>query len=443
MKFYKALKATFITTIFVIAIGIVTSSYVTHLLIPAERGVLTKTAAIISLFLILIDLGIGAANTYFIGKKNHEIDTILGSNVLIVVFELFIIALLFLFGRNSDFIVFQFLFKGLSGYVLILALVTIPISSIKSALTNVLLGMEQYTNYNKLNILFYVFNFIAVFISLNIYKSVISVLIANMIAMFIIILCQIFLLNRQKIKVKFSLVTFKNMFQYGIKAQLSNFVQFFTYSLDILIINYYLGDVKTALYGVAVALATMMWQIPGTIATLIYPSVSNSNDNEYIKDITNKTTRISIVVVFLCCVILALVSKPLVLLYAGRNYIISGSASGAIIPLVLLIPGIAFFSISKILAGSIAGMGRIDINLKISAIICVITVVLDFSFIPIYGIIGASVVTSITYICHAILTLGFYKKLTDSRIRDIILINKGDIKVIKEKVFGRFKKIGV
>jgi stage V sporulation protein B len=443
MKFFKALKATFIATIFVIALGIVTGSFTTHILSQTDRGVLAKSAAVIALFLIMIDLGIGAANTYFIAKNKRDIGKILGCNVLIVLFECVLITLLFLFGRNSDFIAFTFIFKRLSGLVLVLTLFTVPISSIKSALTNVLLGMEQYANYNKLNVLFQMFNFITIFIFLIRYNSVSSVLIANMTAMFAIILCQIFLLLKQRIKISFSLNTLRNMLYYGIRAQFSNFVQYFTYSLDVLIIGYFLGDIPNALYGgVAVPLATMMWQIPGVIATIIYPSVSNSDDKEYIKDITNKTTRISIVAIVLCCIILALVSRPLVLAYAGSSYVKSGGANGAVLPLLLLIPGIAFFSISKILANSLAGMGRIDINLKISAIVCILTVVLDFTFIPIYGIIGASVVTSVTYICHAVLTLFFYKRLTDSRVRDIILINKGDRKVIKEKLLGRFKKIG-
>jgi O-antigen/teichoic acid export membrane protein len=436
MKFYKALRATFISNILVLGLGIGVSVLTARWLGTAAKGVLSMTATVISLFLIMIDLGIGAANTYFIGKSKRDISTILGSNILIIIFECFVVTLVFIFGRNSNLFIFQFLFKGLSGWILIITLFTIPIASLKAALTNILLGMEQYANYNKLNILFQVFNFTSIFIFLICFNSIISVLIANITAMLAVILCQTFLLSRRKIKIKFSFFVFNNMLRYGIKAQLSNFVQFFTYSLDILIINFFRDKAQTGLYSIAVTLATMMWQIPGTIATIIYPSISNSYDIEYIKDITNKTTRIAIVVVVLFCIILALISAPLILLVYGADY------RGSINALVLLIPGIAFFSISKILAGSLAGMGRIDINLKISAIICVLTVVLDFAFIPIYGIIGASVVTSITYICHAILTLALYKRLTSSRITDIILINKADRKVIKEKLLGRFKKIG-
>jgi stage V sporulation protein B len=434
MKFFKTVIATFATNILVLCLGLVMTTVTAKWLGSQAKGVLGVSGSVVALFLILSDLGIGVANTYFIAKYRDKINSILGCNVLIILLECILVAVLYIVSRQyRSFFVFKFLFNGLTGQVLFITLVTVPISSLKSCLANILLGLQNYGRYNKLNIMAQAVNAILLVLFLLIARSVFLAVLANMITMIVIIICIVLLLYRAGYRVTFSWFLFSGMVRYGFKGQLSNLVQFVTYNLDIFIINNSIGQAAAGCYYQAVVIANLMWQIPQTIASIMYPMVSNSDDKNYIHKITNKTVRISIPCVLLLSLLLGLLNRPIILAVGSNQFESSISA------LVFMIPGIAVFSISKILASSIAGMGRTDINLIIAASVSVLTIILDFTFIPIYGINGASVLTSITYSIHALLTVLFYRKLTGSSFSEILILQKADLRDIRKLIQDKLK----
>lgn len=430
MKFSKSMVLTFATNILLFGIGMIISVITSRFLGPQGKGITGLSTNLVAFFLIILDLGIGASNTYFIGKNNDRVNEVMSCNLLITFFEcIFVVVIFFI---NLKFPIF--LFKGLTGACLVLTMIVIPTSSLKAALINIILGLQQYKNYNKINVFSQVVNLALISVLVVNYRSayfvILSTLITNCITI-LFILNLIIRKNKLKLKPEFSL--FKPMVKYGIKIQLSNFTQLLTYRLDVFIINYFLLVSDVGIYSNAVALAEMMWQIPGTVSTLIYSRVSNSDDKEDIKDITNKCMRISFGIIIICTLILALISRPLILILYGAKFERSINA------LLLLLPGICLFSVSKVLASCIAGLGRVDINLKISVLVCFITVICDISLIPIFNINGASIATSLTYIAHAALTLGAYRKLTSSSLKEIMIINKDDIDDVKGFILNNIK----
>lgn len=104
----------------------------------------------------------------------------------------------------------------------------------------------------------------------------------------------------------------------------------------------------------------------------------------------------------------------------------------------ILIPGISLFSISNILSTAIAGIGKIEYNLYTSTTICILTIILDLSLIKKFGIVGASLATTITYILHVMVTIYFYIKITNSKIKDILIIKKKDVLIIKDEFINRY-----
>lgn len=431
MKFSKSMVLTFATNILLFGIGMIISVITSRFLGPSGKGIVGLSTNIVAFFLIILDLGIGASNTYFIGKNNKIVDEVISCNFIITFFECIIVILIYFINMKFPII----LFKGLTGSCLILTMIVVPTSSLKAALINIILGLQQYKEYNKINIFNQIVNLILILVLVINYSSayyvILSTLITNCIAILFILNL---LLRKNKIKPEFNANLFKPMIRYGIKIQLSNFTQLLTYRLDVFIINYFLLVKDVGIYTNAVVIAEMMWQIPGTVSTLLYSRVSNTNDKESIKNTTNKYMRISFGIILLCSIILALISKPLILILYGVSFM------RAVDALLLLIPGICLFSISKILASCIAGLGRVDINLKISVLVCIITGALDIILIPIFNINGASIATSLTYIIHAILTLRAYKKLTSSNLKEIVLINYTDINDIKNFIFNMKRK---
>lgn len=182
------------------------------------------------------------------------------------------------------------LIKGIDNKVIIITLITIPFFSLQINLLSILLSKTFVTLYNKINILSKILNFILILVFIMIYKSPLSVLILNCISTFIILNINIYIVFvKFKYRIKrINICLLKKMLNYGLKVQFSNIIQFITYRLDVFIIGYLLTVKEIGLYSNAVSLAEIIWQIPNTISTILYPDISKENDIVIIKEFTNR-----------------------------------------------------------------------------------------------------------------------------------------------------------
>jgi stage V sporulation protein B len=431
MKFLKSTLITFFSNIFIFAISIGTTIITSRLLGPTGKGILGVANNVIAFALIILGIGLESANIFHIGKDSNNKNKIIGYNIAIF-FGSFIIMIL-IYMINSIFKL-DILLKGLSNDIVIILVIIVPLTLIKSGFINLLLGLQDVAAYNKINILDRILSFIFLVIFILIFKSPFWIIFSTLISSIIVQVILIFILiNKYDIKPSFDVKLSKDMFVFGFKSQVSNIIQLLNYRLDVFIINIYLPISQVGIYSNAVALGETMWQVSGTVATLVYPMTSNAADKIELKNFINKVTRITLYIVGLCSIILVLISKPVILLLLGKDFIKSSDA------LVLLIPGIWLFSISKILSNYIAGIGMMEKNIIASSVSCLCTVVLDLILIPKIGINGASIATSISYISFTIIILYYYMKITKSRLFEILILKKEDIIEIKGYIINFIK----
>lgn len=425
MKLLKSTIITFFSNIFIFSISIITTLITSRLLGPEGKGILAVGNNTISISLIILGFGIAASNVFFIGKEKKDINSVLGINIFIALFSFIVITLIYFINSKYQ---FNILFKGLNNRTVAIVLLIIPFFNLKSSLINILLGLQDIVNYNKINIIDNIISLVLLIIFIFIYKSAYWVFISNLIsAITVLVLLFYILVYKNRFKISFNLSLFKNMVNYGVKAQLGNAIQFLNYRLDIFIISYLLPISQVGIYSISVALGETMWKISGTVSTMVLPMTTNSKNKSDMKDLINKVTRITFSIVFICSILIVPITKPIIS-FLGKDF------RGSLSALILLIPGISIFSICNILSSYIAGIGLVEKNIIASTVSCIATVILDFILIPIMGINGASVATSISYILATIITLYFYIKITGSNIIDILIIKKEDIKEIKLKI---------
>lgn len=432
MNFLKSTFITFFTNIFIFSISIVTTIITSRMLGPSGKGTLGVANNVLAFGLLILGFGLEAANIYFVGKNKKGINSVVGYNFIVAAFSFIILILLCIV---NSFYSISILFKGLDNRIIIVLVFTIPLTLIKSGFTNILLGLQEIVNYNKISMLDRIVTFIILVISVFIFKSPFYIILSSLISTIIIqvILCVI-LFKKYNVKFNLNKKMSREMLSYGFKSQIANTIQMLNYRLDIFIINYYLPIAQVGIYTNAVALGETMWQVSGTVATLIYPMTASAQNQSELKDFINKITRITLHLVGICSLVLILISRKLILILFGRDF--SASADS----LILLIPGIWLFSISKILANYIAGMGKVEKNIFASSISCIATVILDIMLIPRIGIIGASIATSISYIIFTGVILTYYMKMTGSTLKEICIITRDDVKLIKAFIVGRILK---
>lgn len=92
MKFSKSMVLTFATNILLFGIGMIISVITSRFLGPQGKGITGLSTNLAAFFLIILDLGIGASNTYFIGKNNDRVNEVMSCNLLITFLNVFLLS---------------------------------------------------------------------------------------------------------------------------------------------------------------------------------------------------------------------------------------------------------------------------------------------------------------------------------------------------------------
>jgi O-antigen/teichoic acid export membrane protein len=105
--------------------------------------------------------------------------------------------------------------------------------------------------------------------------------------------------------------------------------------------------------------------------------------------------------------------------------------------ILLMVPGIVFFSAHTILANYFSGTGKPKYNLYASLIGLSVTLVSAFILIPLLGIRGAAITTTLTYSSLFVYQWIVFHRQTGSRLTQLIP-NHEDLEWVKTEVKSVF-----
>jgi O-antigen/teichoic acid export membrane protein len=195
---------------------------------------------------------------------------------------------------------------------------------------------------------------------------------------------------------------------FGLRGYAANVLQFFSYRLDVFLVNFYLGPAAVGIYGASVAVAELIWHLPHAVGFVIFPKAA-STPAEDMNRFTPRVFAISLAISALAGGALALVGRWLISLVYGAAFL------AAYRPLLLLLPGVILLGGGKVLTNEIAGRGYPHYNSIASAAGLIITIALDVLLIPRLGIDGAALASTAAYTATFILAGLFYRRVSRRR----------------------------
>ncbi len=182
------------------------------------------------------------------------------------------------------------------------------------------------------------------------------------------------------------------LIQFAFLAFMTNLIQFLSYKMDIWFVNYFHGKQLTGIYALGVSLAQMLWLLPSAIQSVLYAFISTHTDRQLIVQRTIKTTRQIAVYAISAGITGYLLSIYLVPILFGEEFRESVQCIG------LLFIGVVPFCLSMAVSGYFAGTGRVRINLYSAILGFIVCMAADLLLIPSYGILGAAIASSISYL---------------------------------------------
>lgn len=216
---------------------------------------------------------------------------------------------------------------------------------------------------------------------------------------------------------------------YSLPSYAGNLLQFLNYRIDVFLVGGLLGVAAVGRYQLAVMLAELLRVLPAAAQAVIWPTVaSDQQAGQRNAALTARISRAVFSATIVGSLCLAGIAGPSIPFVFGERFWPSVPA------LIVLLPGLAFFAVTTVLAGYIAGIGRPGLNLRASAIGFGVTIVLDLVLIPRWGILGAATASTLSYSVSTLYTIFLFVQLTDCSIRDVLMPRLADLMVVKDSL---------
>lgn len=197
---------------------------------------------------------------------------------------------------------------------------------------------------------------------------------------------------------------FRELFFKGWQSFVANVSQFLNYRLNYYLITIYLGAGPLGLYSNAIALAESVWIVPRSISTIQYSRLVNNPRGKFQHLLTAKYLRLSFFTSFTLVFLLCIIPDSVYM------WLFGGKFEGIQYLLWLLMPGILALSIQNVSSNFFSGLGNFRFNGQVSMLGLVFIGVGGWLLIPRFGLTGAAINTSISFLLMAGVQLMHFRK---------------------------------
>ena len=218
--------------------------------------------------------------------------------------------------------------------------------------------------------------------------------------------------------------TIKEMFGYGAIMQLSNIVATINKRLNLYVLQGNCTQASAGVYGSGTQVTESVKVIGNSIGLVQFSALSNTEDKERANQLTLRFIKISVVLTLFAMIVVSLLPTSLF------EWLFSKEFSEIRTVILLMAPGIVFFSAHNILANHFQGTGQPKYNLYASLIGLGITLPSVYILIPLIGIAGAAISTSLTFAAIFIYQWIIFHKMTGIKLVQLIP-NKEDWEWVK------------
>ena len=223
-------------------------------------------------------------------------------------------------------------------------------------------------------------------------------------------------------------IELRKLFRFGLTAFSANIISFLLYRIDYWFVKEYCDAADLGNYIQVSKLAQVFFILPGILAGTVFP-LTAGGQRQNVNELLATISRLIFIFYIFCCGILAVTGYWLFPLLFGESF------QNMYVPFLLLIPGILALSTLYTLTAYNAGKNKISTNIKGASIALAFIIVTDLVFIPLYGINGAAMISSIGYIIYHIYVLTAFTKEYGSSAISFFNFKLSDIQKIRNSIF--------
>ena len=207
---------------------------------------------------------------------------------------------------------------------------------------------------------------------------------------------------------------FKELFHYGSFMQLSTLVSTLNKRLSLYLLKNNCSVQQIGVYALGTQVTEGVNIIGQSIGLVEFSALSNTEQKQRASVLTMRFMKLSVLLTFTALLIICLLPT------AFYEWLFSGEFAGIRPVILLMSPGIVFFSAHTVLFNYFSGTGKPKYNLYASLIGLGVTLISAFILIPALGILGAAITTTLTYTALFVYQWIVFRKHTNCRLYQLI-----------------------
>lgn len=197
--------------------------------------------------------------------------------------------------------------------------------------------------------------------------------------------------------------TTKRLLTFSAPIVVTNGINTVNYQADTVIIGYYLNATDVGYYGASINLSRLLWTIPQAFQMITYPATSeywSGNNHAALQKMIDKSMKYSACLLSISGLAFAFFASEIVRLIYGAKF------GDSVLPLQILLVGTVIWGVVISIGGSVTGAGRPDLGMRLVAISAITNLGLNLLLIPLMGIEGAAIATTVSLVVASL--VGIY-----------------------------------
>ena len=409
----------FVINIIIFAVSALTNILIVRILGPKDQGIYFMVITVNYMIVSLGNLGLGIANTTFLAQKKYPLSDIHFNSIITATCVGGICIVLYLVFQEF---LHSTILQGIEPLYALSGIVIVPFSMYMLFWNSMMVGLNEIILLNRISLMQTLLSSILLLIALIVLKqgingAIVAWLLANILSAGIMFR----LLHRMdRITAKINYSVFKESLFFGLRSHAGGIASYIWLRLDAFLLNMYQGATAVGYYSVAVNLTEMLWRFMQPFYNAVTPKITGATRQES-EALTTKATRHVFFILVVVAMVLAPLSPLIIRLLYGSDYL------PAYKPMIILLIGTIGIGVAMVTSvyfvGQLKRPGFLSFLAWINAII---NIMLCFILIPLYGVIGAALASSLTYIIGFLILIIVLKKISGFTPSVLLFIKKED-----------------
>lgn len=434
MSLKRGILYTFLAQLPTLLFYFISSTMMTRALGDEGRGIQSLFNNQIVLFQLVLGLNLQLGITYFINKKEYPREEVIDAGAGLLIFNALSLAILLGAIAVSDTLRGIFMPNtAASAPYFLYVFGSVIIGLYSSSINAVFQGLKEFRLLNQLgifNALLSAITFTAVYFAVPEGGGMknIPLVLGCLFGMLVLMAGTLTVLYIRRVGLPVRPVLWggmlARMIRFTLPGHLANVLNMVNYRFDVWVVEYYCGTVELGLYAVATGLAQLLFHVPEPFSRVLQPYLYGSEGHAMV-DRFKAIARLNFSAVLIGAAGLAVCAYPFIPMLYGEAF------TGSVTPLVLLLPGIVFASATKLYSILLAQQDSLRAYLLATATGACVTIGMDLLLIPIWGIAGAAVASTLAYFTTFFIICIIVQTRLGIPLHDAFLLRPKDIALLK------------